>query len=91
MAIPERKLLEQKTIAVRIAEQAESLLVQILQGDEVAVLPPERILPAVGIEREVLWRRRFVAAEQVDDEPDVHETVSISVGGGFLVEPVEVR
>lgn len=88
MAVPTRKPLEQKTIAVRIAEQAASLLLQVLQGDEVAVLPPEGILPAIGIEREVLRRRRFVAAKQVDDEPDVHETVSVS---GVLVEPAEVR
>lgn len=48
-----RGILEQAAIAVRVAVEAQGLLVPILQGYEIAVLPEAGVLPAIGVEREV--------------------------------------
>lgn len=61
VAVPERKLLEQAAVAVRVVDEASSLLLQIIlqrrRQHEVAFLPPKRLLPAVRVEREILRRR----------------------------------
>lgn len=93
VAVPEgRKLLEQEAVAVRVDDEAPGLLFPVLprHEHEVSLLPPKRLLPAVGVEREILQRRRVVAADKIDDEPDVHEVVGVD-RGGFLFQPAQVR
>lgn len=94
VAVPERKLLEQAAVAVRVVDEASSVLLQIIlqrrRQHEVAVLPPKGLLPALRVEREILRRRnrRIFAAKQVDDKSDVRKIVGVI---GFLIEPAKVR
>lgn len=94
MEVPPRKLLEQTAVSFRISAEGESLLVPILQRNEVAVLQTARILPAIGIKLEILQRRRrrLVETEQIDDESDVPPIIGDQRRRRrVLVEPVAMR
>lgn len=94
MEVPPRKLLEQTAVSFRISAEGESILLPILQRNEVAVLQTPRILPAIGIKLEILKRRRrrFVETNQIDDESDVSPIIgNRRRSRRVLVEPVEMR
>lgn len=95
MEVPPWKLLEQTAIAVRISTEGESILIPILQRNEIAVLQTtRRILSAIGIKLEILQRRRrrFIETKQVDDKSNVSPIVGNQRrSSNVLIEPIEMR
>ncbi|KAL8542827.1 hypothetical protein ACS0TY_003641 [Phlomoides rotata] len=95
VAVParRRKLVEQTTFPVQLTIKTQSILLPLLQRNEIPILPAaehRRILTVIRVEL-TAQRRQFVEEDKVVRQPIVHAVIGCSGWRAVFVEPAEER